>query len=283
MTKILDDKFSLCDQARNLDLTAPKAFLITSPAQILNFDFIKDHNSYILKSIKYDSVTRLDMTKLPFKGMEDYIKNLPISAESPWVMQEFVTGQEYCTHSTVRNGEIRLHCCSKSSPFQINYEQIDNPEIFQWVQHFVKSLNLTGQISFDFIQTKDGKVYPIECNPRTHTAITMFYNHPGLADAYLKASENQPHIEPLPTSKPTYWLYHELWRFTGIRSFSQFKAWINKITQGTDAIFQGDDPLPFLMVHHWQITLLLLQNLLKLKSWVKIDFNIGKLVEIGGD
>jgi hypothetical protein len=37
------------------------------------------------------------------------------------------------------------------------------------------------------------------------------------------------------------------------------------------------------MVHHWQITLLLLQNLLKLKSWVKIDFNIGKLVEIGGD
>lgn len=283
MTKILDDKFSLCDQARNLCLTAPKAFLITSPEQILNFDFTKDHSRYLLKSIKYDSVTRLDMTKLPFEGMEEYIKSLPISAERPWVMQEFVKGQEYCTHSTVRNGEIRLHCCSKSSPFQINYEQIDNPEIFQWVKHFVKSLNLTGQISFDFIQTKDGKVYPIECNPRTHTAITMFYNHPGLADAYLKASENQPHIEPLATSKPTYWLYHELWRFTGIRSLAQLKSWLNKITAGTDAIFQGDDPLPFLMVHHWQITLLLLQNLLKLKSWVKIDFNIGKLVEIGGD
>ncbi|MFM6310795.1 MAG: ATP-grasp enzyme, partial [Dolichospermum sp.] len=114
-------------------------------------------------------------------------------------------------------------------------------------------------------------------------AITMFYNHPGLADAYLKDSENQPHIEPLSTSKPTYWLYHELWRFTEIRSLGQLKSWINKIIQGTDAIFQGDDPLPFLMVHHWQITLLLLQNLLKLKGWVKIDFNIGKLVEIGGD
>ncbi|MFM6280605.1 MAG: ATP-grasp domain-containing protein, partial [Dolichospermum sp.] len=224
-TKILDDKFSLCDQARNLGLTAPKAFLITSPEQILNFDFTKDDSRYLLKSIKYDSVTRLDMTKLPFEGMESYIKNLPISAERPWVMQEFVTGQEYCTHSTIRNGEIRLHCCSKSSPFQINYEQIDNPEIFQWVKHFVKSLNLTGQISFDFIQTKDGKVYPIECNPRTHTAITMFYNHPGLADAYLKDSENQPHIEPLSTSKPTYWLYHELWRFTEIRSLGQLKSW----------------------------------------------------------
>lgn len=283
MTKTLDDKFSLCEQARILGLTAPKAFFINSPEEILNFDFAKEQNPYILKSIVYDSVTRLDMTKLPFTGMEDYVKNLPISKERPWVMQEFIKGQEYCTHSTVRDGEIRLHCCSKSSPFQVNYEQVDNPEILQWVQKFVRDLNLTGQISFDFIQTEDGKVYPIECNPRTHTAITMFYNHPGLADAYLKIGENQPHIEPLSTSKPTYWLYHELWRLTGIRSFNDLKNWLNKLIEGTDAILKKDDPLPFLMVHHWQITLLLLQNLLKFKGWVKIDFNIGKLVEIGGD
>ena len=70
---------------------------------------------------------------------------------------------------------------------------------------FVKELNLTGQISFDFIQTEGGTVYPIECNPRTHSAITMFYNHPGLANAYLKDSEddNQAPIVPLPNSKPT--------------------------------------------------------------------------------
>jgi len=111
----------------------------------------------------------------------------------------------------------------------------------------------------------------------------MFYNHPGLADAYLKASENELHIEPLPTSKPTYWLYHELWRITGIRSFNDLTNWLNKVIKGKDAMLDKDDPLPFLMVHHWQITLLLLQNLLKLKGWVKIDFNIGKLVEIGGD
>lgn len=285
MTKILDDKFSLCEQAQALGLTAPKAYLITSPEQILNFDFTQDDNPYLLKSIKYDSVTRLDMTKLPFVGMENYIKNLPISPERPWVMQEFITGQEYCTHSSVSNGEIRLHCCSQSSPFQVNYQQVDNPQILAWVKHFVKELNLTGQISFDFIQTADGKVYPIECNPRTHTAITMFYNHPGLADAYLQPSEkeNQTHIEPLPDSKPTYWLYHELWRLTGIRSWTELKVWLNKITQGKDAIFTQDDPLPFLMVHHWQITLLLLQNLAQLRGWVKIDFNIGKLVEIGGD
>jgi hypothetical protein len=200
-------------------------------------------------------------------------------------MQEFITGQEYCTHSTVRQGKIRLHCCSESSPFQVNYEHIEKPEIYAWVEKFVKELNLTGQISFDFIQAKDGTVYPIECNPRTHSAITMFYNHPGLADAYLKDSEaeNEAPIVPLPDSKPTYWLYHEIWRLTGISSWSDLQAWLKKITKGKDALFQINDPLPFLTVPHCQITLLLLDNLRKLKGWVRIDFNIGKLVELGGD
>lgn len=285
ITKMLDDKFELCQQSHLLGLSAPQAFLITDPQQILDFDFKNNQGrKYLLKSIQYDSVSRLDMTKLPFEGMEEYIKNLPISKEKPWAMQEFITGKEYCTHSTVRKGKIRLHCCSESSPFQINYEHIEKPEIYSWVETFVRELNLSGQISFDFIQTEDGTVYPIECNPRTHSAITMFYNHPGVADAYLKDSENEEKaITPLTNSKPTYWLYHEIWRLTGIRSISDLKAWSKKMTRGTDAIFQLNDPLPFLMNPHWQISLLLMQNLRPLKDWVKIDFNIGKLVEMGGD
>ena len=285
ITRILDDKFTLCEKARSLGLSAPKAFLITDPQQILDFDFSADGSKYLLKSIRYNSVSRLDMTQLPFEGMKDYVKNLSISEDNPWAMQEFITGQEYCTHSTVRNGKIRLHCCSKSSPFQVNYEHVERPEIYAWVEKFVKELNLTGQISFDFIQTQDGTVYPIECNPRTHSAITMFYNHPGLADAYLKDSvnENETPIVPLPDSKPTYWLYHEIWRLTEVGSFSDLRAWLQKIVKGTDAIFQVNDPLPFLTVPHWQITLLLLENLRKLKGWIRIDFNIGKLVELGGD
>ncbi|MDJ0843684.1 ATP-grasp domain-containing protein [Crocosphaera sp.] len=284
-TKMLDDKFELCQQAQTLGLSAPQAFLITDPQEILDFDFKNNPGrKYLLKSIQYDSVSRLDMTKLPFEGMEDYVKNLPITKDNPWTMQEFITGKEYCTHSTVRKGKIRLHCCSESSPFQINYQHIEKPEIYAWVETFVKELNLSGQISFDFIQSEDGTVYPIECNPRTHSAITMFYNHPGVADAYLNDGENEEQpITPLADSKPTYWLYHEVWRLTGIRSLSDFQAWIKKITTGTDAIFQINDPLPFFMNPHWQISLLLAQNLSKLKNWVKIDFNIGKLVEMGGD
>ncbi|MDE5095302.1 MAG: ATP-grasp enzyme, partial [Trichodesmium sp. St11_bin5] len=205
--------------------------------------------------------------------------------EKPWIMQEFVKGKEYCTHSTVRKGKIRLYCCCESSEFQVNYAHVDNPQIYDWVEKFVRELNITGQISFDFIQTEDGRVFPIECNPRTHSAITTFHDHPGVADAYLKDSQNDNENPILPglNSQPTYWTYHELWRLTGVRSLEQLKAWIRRINQGKDAIFQVNDPLPFLMVHHWQIFLLLLNNLRKFKGWVRIDFNIGKLVELGGD
>ena len=283
-TKILDDKYAFCDQARKLGLSVPKVFRITDPQQILDFDFENDGSQYIVKSIPYDSVLRLDLTRLPFPGMEEYVESLPISKEKPWVMQEFIRGQEYCFHATARKGKIRLHCCSQSSPFQVNYEQEDNAAIYDWVATLIEKMNLTGQICFDMIQTEDGTVYPIECNPRLHSAITMFHDHPGVANAYLTDDDAAAGaIAPLPDSKPTYWTYHELWRFIQIRSVAELKAWWQKITKGTDAILCPSDPLPFLMLHNWQIPLLLLDNLRRLQGWVKIDFNIGKLVEIGGD
>ncbi|NJL19652.1 MAG: ATP-grasp enzyme [Leptolyngbyaceae cyanobacterium SM1_3_5] len=286
VTRMLDDKFAFAEAARAIDLSVPKSFLITNPQQVLDFDFSNETRPYILKSIPYDSVRRLDLTKLPCPTRaetEAFVRSLPISEEKPWIMQEFISGQEFCTHSTVRNGELRLHCCCESSAFQVNYEQVDQPEILQWVSQFVQAQNLSGQASFDFIQAEDGPVYAIECNPRTHSAITMFYNHFGVADAYLNDELLAEPLQPLPTSKPTYWIYHEVWRLNEVRSISDLRRWWQTIWQGKDAIFEPDDPLPFLMVHHWQIPLLLLGNLRRMAGWIRIDFNIGKLVEIGGD
>jgi hypothetical protein len=174
---------------------------------------------------------------------------------------------------------VQLHCCCRSSAFQINYETVERPEIEAWVSRFVGALGVTGQVSFDFIQTDDGRLYAIECNPRTHSAITMFYDHPGVAGAYLESGG--PVVRPLPSSRPTYWIYHEVWRL--LTQPAQAAARLKVIFAGKDAIFDWADPLPFLLVHHLQIPSLLLRNLRLGKDWVKIDFNIGKLVEAAGD
>jgi len=71
------------------------------------------------------------MTKLPDTPEETaFVKSLPISEEKPWIMQN--PRKEYCTHSTVRDGESRMYCCCESSAFQVNYENVDKPEIMQW-------------------------------------------------------------------------------------------------------------------------------------------------------
>ena len=278
----LDDKNEFAALAGSLGLSVPDSRRITTPEQVANFDFEGTDRPYVLKSIPYDPVQRLDLTELPRDTRQatvDFVRTKSISETTPWIMQAFISGVEYCTHTTVRNGHIQLHCCCRSSAFQLNYEMVDHPQIEAWVTAFVGALELTGQISFDFIQAPDGTVYAIECNPRTHSAITMFYNHPGVASAYL--DDGVPAITPLESSRPTYWLYHELWGL--VTHPKEMASRLTTIFRGKDAIFDWSDPLPFLMQHHLQIPWLLIQNLRGVNDWTRIDFNIGKLVEPGGD
>jgi len=278
----LDDKYAFTATAAQLGLPVPDAHRITDPEQVVAFDFAGHRPPYILKSIAYDPVRRLDLMPLPQPEPQDtraFVAALPISEDNPWIMQAFVAGQEYCTHSTVRDGQVQLHCCCASSAVQLNYAMVDMPEIEAWVTRFVGALRLTGQVSFDFIRGGDGRVYAIECNPRTHSAITMFYDHPDVARAYLDSDVAT--LTPLATSRPTYWLYHELWRL--VCDPRRSGDTLRRMWHGREAIFAWEDPLPFLMVHHLQIPSLLVATLRRRDDWHHIDFNIGKLAEPGGD
>jgi predicted ATP-grasp superfamily ATP-dependent carboligase len=286
--ELLDDKLQFSQIAETLGLAVPKSFLITDPEEVVHFDFSRERRSYIIKSIAYDSIRRLDLTRLPARTSEEtaaFARSLPISKSNPWIMQEFIPGQEYCTHGTLRDGELRVHCCCESSAFQINYDNVDKPEIEAWIKTFGAGLGITGQASFDFIEADDdGTVYAIECNPRTHSAITMFYGDPRIAAAYLDTAASDAPIRPLTGSRPTYWIYHEIWRLlTQVRSGRIVIDRLRTIARGRDAVFDWRDPLPFLMLHHVHVPLLLARDLFERRGWVRIDFNIGKLVQLGGD
>ena len=280
----LDDKYQFFRAARLLGLPVPDTHRVTDPQQVLDFDFSGATRPYVLKSIAYDPVHRLDLTRLPFGPVDEmaaFVRSLPISADNPWILQEFVEGTEYCTHGTVRDGRLTVYCCCESSAFQVNYATVDRPEIRAWVERFVEALGVTGQLSFDFIEDADGTPYAIECNPRTHSAITLFHGHHGLSSAYLSDEDLfSGVVVPDSDARPTYWLYQELWR---LAVAPERLSRLRTILGGRDAIFDWDDPLPFLMVHHLQIPALLLGNLRRGGSWLRIDFNIGKLVEPAGD
>lgn len=278
--RMLDDKTEFSTTAASLGLRVPDFRRITDAQQVVDFDF-PPGRTYILKRLAYNPVGRMDLVPLSAETPErnaTVARSLRISPDDPWILQEFVEGQEYCTHGTVRNGRLQVYGCCESSAFQINYAHVDKPEIRSWVEAFVAALDITGQASFDFIEAADGHPYAIECNPRTHSAITMFYDHPDVAAAYL--DEGHPVITPRPEARPTYWIYHEVWR---LLTQPKRVARLATILRGTDAIFAWWDPLPYFMVHHLQIPSLLVANLRARRGWSRIDFNIGKLVEPGGD
>ncbi len=279
---VVDDKHAFAAHAAALGLPVPRTHLITDPAQVEDFDFDPHGPSYILKSIPYGPVNRLDLTPLPRPTRAEtaaFARSKPISPDRPWILQELLTGTEYCTHSALRAGEVQVWACCVSSPFQVNYAMVDDPQIADWVGRFAKSLAVTGQLSFDFMPTEDGRLLAIECNPRTHSAITMFDDHPDLARAYL--DDGVATLTPRPASRPTYWLYHELWR--ALSRPARAGERLRVVLRGRDAVFDWSDPLPFLLLHHLQVPALLLANLVRGRDWVRVDFNIGKLVEPAGD
>jgi hypothetical protein len=101
MVQKLDDKSEFSAIAASLGLTIPDSYRITDPQQILDFDFVEQAQPYILKSISYDSVRRLNLTQLPCEtplATVAFIDELPISELNPWIMQAFMTGQEYPQH-----------------------------------------------------------------------------------------------------------------------------------------------------------------------------------------
>jgi len=280
--RILDDKFAFSVAAAELGLPVPAHHRIQDPSEVV-VAAAQAGGPFVLKSIPYDPVNRLDLTPLPRPTREEteaFAAARPISPDTPWILQGLVEGAEFCTHSTVRDGVVTAYCCCPSSAFQVNYAMVDKPAIEAWVKRFVSVSGITGQVSFDFIEAADGTPYAIECNPRTHSAITLFHDQPEqLARAYLE--DGAPEVRPLPTAYPTYWLYHEVWRLLTARG--RRAETVRTILRGTDAIFDWDDPLPFLLVHHAQIPSLLLASLRARKDWIRIDFNIGKLVEAAGD
>ena len=284
----LDDKYKFAKKAEQLGLRVPKTLLITDPQQVMDFDFTGQSRPFILKSIAYDAIRRLDLTRLPLDTPEktaSFANSLPISPDNPWILQEFIEGDEYCTHGTVINGVLTVYCCCESSAFQINYSHVEKLDIEQWVTHFVCAMEFTGQASFDFIRaSNDGEFYAIECNPRAHSAITLFSNRPQLAMANLSNTADFYPLKPLENCRPTYWLFHELWRFAKqLRAPRDALAVVKTILTGKDSVFCWRDPLPFLMLHHWHIPSLLVKDLQEQRGWLRIDFNIGKLVQEGGD
>ena len=122
---------------------------------------------------------------------------------NPWLVQEFVEGDTFCTYSTVHSGTVTAHC-AYAIPRQwehstgIQFRAIDGRPTLEVIREIVAGNSYTGQISFDFIDSPNGP-YLVECNPRA-TDGALLMSSPQLASGLLdpdKECESVPEGEEI--------------------------------------------------------------------------------------
>lgn len=307
MTEILDDKHKFCKFAKTLGLSTPDTFCVTTEDEVrkLNHDLknenVSNHKEmvYILKNLEYDPKHRLDLFKIPCQpqDLDAYLSQIrldgnPIHPGAPWQVQQFIEGSEYACMVVVREGNIRAITTSESSPSQLNYKHIDIPDITLWVEQFCMKTKITGQLCFDFlVDNASAVVYPIECNPRVHSQCVTFLGLPEFGEAVLSDNWSHGTLKPPSNAKPVFWFYNELFKSFPISIFNYRKKndesgvlrFFNLLLTGVESDLDIKDPLPFIMRNHFQLPMLLFHTLKEKKPWLKLDFCIGKVVELNGD
>lgn len=170
---------------------------------------------------------------------------------NPWLAQQWATGNKYCTYSVCHNGKV-----TASSAYPVNYaidgnscltfEAIEHQGILDWISRFVKAVNYTGQIAFDFIEEENGTLYAIECNPRATSGLLLFSLNQGLCSAFL--NRNDSLIVPDKSSRrqiaPGMLLYG--WRKEAKQN-NRFFDFLKHFFSTKDVIYRTRDLKPFLM------------------------------------
>lgn len=320
--KRLHEKHNFIESTKSLGLTVPETHTIINRADAEEkLREAPAGRHFIMKPIGVDDANRGNMTLLPLDTKQKtkaHLERLEISKAKPWILQQYIDGPEYCTHSLIINGQIKAFTACKSAELLMHYVAL--PEISQLYQAMLdftqtyvanEGVGFSGHLSFDFMientaRTQDDEknaapiLYPIECNPRVHTAVVLFNQTPGLSDAYLSLLEptsghangnTNSIVTPAKTDK-YFWVGHDLTELVlypfyafmtaqahgPIRNpLSGLLTFTERLLTWHDGTFERWDPVPFWALYHiyWPVKF---WNALKTgQPWSRINVSTTKM------
>lgn len=286
LTAILDNKVLFLKECQELGLQVPYFKEVDSTSEVQEMAkkglFSKGH--YFLKPLMPYSEDRLNFTCIPSsaKEFDKYIAcyERKVNSNNPYLIHQFIKGKEFAANAIVVDGCLQVFQVCPCSPMQIDYDVVQHPAIKQWVEEFCKAKQLTGCVCFDFLEDEETReVYCIECNPRLHSAIVSYDMQPDLERAIRGAMDTQFQLEvpvqPSPSSTHVYWLYNEIAK---VGLFQQgFGEFMQVLHNGKDAVLDASDPMPFFMLNHFQMPVMLIQAIISGKKWSITNYCLGQL------
>ena len=173
-----------------------------------------------------------------------------VTFELPWIAQTYIDGTQICTYSIVHNGHITAHTAYRSDftagqGATITFQHIDHQAVFNWVKTFVEANQFTGQIAFDFMETPDGQIFALECNPRATSGIHLLASSPKLTEAFFNSSQNCVS----PSGNDSYMLSSAMLIYGLPASILNRKIgrWFSTFFSSNDVIFNTKDIKPLLL------------------------------------
>ena len=236
------NKWKFVVKAGECDLRVPESMLIMRQDDLL---YAYAHWSKVVLKPVY---SRFAARTLILPSLKQALSTLTFS--EPWIAQEYIEGQQFCSYSVCHNGRITAHAVyptifTAGQGATIAFQSVEHAAIYEWVRTFVEHYNVTGQMAFDFIQTADGHVTALECNPRATSGLHLLTDNPQFVEAFFNAEMDcvTPYAHTsrmLGTAMLMYGLPASL--FNG-----RLGAWLRTFFHSDDVILDFQDPLPFLL------------------------------------
>ena len=240
----LHNKWIFVIKAVGEDLSVPETMLVVTQDDMLHaYSYWKE---LVLKPV-YSRFASRTLIKYPFKLA---LSNLLIDPDYSWVAQEYLAGRQFCSYSVCHEGRVVAHTVypadfTAGQGAAVVFQHINHPAIFQWVKTFVGKYKLTGQVAFDFIQTSDGRIWALECNPRATSGVHLLASHPQFAESFFN-----PSLECIsPTGEHSYMLSAAMLVY-GLPDAVEKKRlgeWFSTFFSSKDVVFDFKDPLPFML------------------------------------
>lgn len=231
------DKWAFNQRIAARGLPAPKTWRLENPGHLEALRH--EHPRLILKPTfsRFGQKMRLLQPGAPLPSL-DFGQTI--------LAQEFIEGTEVCSSSVVWEGALMAHVCYRpryrfpSGPGYY-YEPLGHPGVRQWVQRFLEGTRFTGSLGFDFIETAQGELFALECNPRMTSGLLLFPEDGRLGRAIFGQAIAEPDLER-PGMVGFAMVTNALPR---LRSWKELREWWRAFGAARDAFWRREDLLPF--------------------------------------
>lgn len=185
----LHNKWLFTLKMQELGIETAKTYLIRSEKDLKELP----SGSFALKASYSRAALNLKRV-MPHQPLPE----ITFEPHNPWIAQEWLEGSQFCSYSICQEGVIQAHATypvghTAQGKGCIVFKAIDHSAVFMWIEKFVKAVNFTGQIAFDFIESSEGRLFAIECNPRATHGIFLLDDQEKLSHAFFGATPSPIH------------------------------------------------------------------------------------------